>query len=79
MGRGCGDPLAPRLIRTAGLIHYQSGQHIYCWARDKFTVAPTELEEYLHEQIPMSKAMQVSVVEVKPKSQLVSLIDQYVH
>ncbi len=35
-------------------------------------MAPTELEKYLHEQIPMSKAMQVSVVEVKPEAVVLS-------
>ncbi len=38
----------------------------------KLYVAPTELEKYLHEQIPMSKAMQVSVVEVKPEAVVLS-------
>ena len=35
-------------------------------------MGPTELEKYLHEQIPMSKAMQVSVVEVKPEAVVLS-------
>jgi len=59
-------------MRTAGLIHCQSAQHINCKAQNKFTVAPTKLEKYLHEQIPMSKTMQVSVVEVKPEGVVLS-------
>jgi len=35
-------------------------------------VAPTELEQYLHEQIPMSKAMQISVVEARSEAVVLS-------
>ncbi len=35
-------------------------------------MALTELEKYLHEQIPMSEAMQVSVVEVKSEAVVLS-------
>jgi thioesterase domain-containing protein len=36
------------------------------------TVTPSELEEYLHEHIPLSSAMQVSVVEVSPEQIVLS-------
>ncbi|MDD5332275.1 MAG: YiiD C-terminal domain-containing protein [Rhodoferax sp.] len=35
-------------------------------------MTPTDLEQYLHEHIPMSKAMQVSVTEVQPERVLLS-------
>jgi len=35
-------------------------------------VTPLELERYLHEHIPLSRAMQVSVVSVQPESVVLS-------
>jgi thioesterase domain-containing protein len=35
-------------------------------------MSPSELEQYLHEHIPLSKAMQVSVVEVEEESVVLS-------